>query len=90
MREARTDLMSHAESNMHSETTVEYRACLIQPIVTESEDGRFSATAVVAARDGEQRTIGVDGDFAQRQEAIDRALERAIAWIDQRRGRIGV
>ncbi len=40
---------------MQQENTVEF---LIQPIVTESESGRFAAAAAVLDRDGEERTIG--------------------------------
>jgi hypothetical protein len=30
------------------------------------------------------RTLGVDGDFADAQEARNEALELAVAWIQQR------
>jgi len=45
---------------------------------------RFSASAVIIDPSDEERTVGVNGDFGQRQEAIDRALEVAMALIDQR------
>jgi hypothetical protein len=64
---------------MQQENTVEFGGRLIQPIVTESESGRFAAAAMVLDRDGKERTIGVDGDFGQPQEAIDQAIELAIA-----------
>ncbi|WP_232833414.1 hypothetical protein [Paraburkholderia kururiensis] len=66
-------------------TAVTYGAFLIQPVVTTAENGRYAATAIVAAPDGSERVIGVDGDFALHDEASDRAVELAMAWIDQRR-----
>ncbi|MDB5784156.1 hypothetical protein [Caballeronia mineralivorans] len=70
---------------MQQENAVEFGGCLIQPIVTESESGRFAAAATVLGWVGEERMIGVDGDFGQPQEAIDQAIELAIAWTHRRR-----
>ena len=70
---------------MQQENAVEFGGCLIQPIVTESESGRFAAAATILGWDGDERTIGVDGDFGQPQEAVDQAIELEIAWIHRRR-----
>jgi hypothetical protein len=63
---------------------VKYSGCLIRPIVTFLEGGRYTAAANIIDREGEMRTLGVEGDFADSQEARDQALELAIAWIHQR------
>jgi hypothetical protein len=63
---------------------VKYSGCLIRPIVTTAERCRFTAAANITDRDGETRTLGVDGNFADPQEARDHAIELAIAWIHQR------
>lgn len=63
---------------------VKYSGCLIRPVVTTTESGRYTAAANITDRDGEMRTLGVEGDFAEPQEARDQALELAIAWIHQR------
>ena len=63
---------------------VKYSGCLIRPIVTTAEGGRYTAAANITDRDGETRTLGVEGDFADPQEARDQAIELAIAWIHQR------
>jgi len=63
---------------------VKYSGCLIRPIVTTAERCRFTAAANITDRDGETRTLGVDGNFADPQEARDQAIELAIAWIHQR------
>jgi hypothetical protein len=64
---------------------VKYSGCLIRPVVsTTAEGGRYRAAANITDRDGETRTLGVEGDFAGPQEARDQALELAIAWIHQR------
>jgi hypothetical protein len=52
--------------------------------VTTNANGRFSASAVITDPSDEERTVGVDGDFGQRQEAVGRAVEVAMAHIDQR------
>ena len=63
---------------------VKYSGCLIRPVVTTAENGRYTAAANITGRDGEMRTLGVEGDFADPQEARDQAMELAIAWIHQR------
>jgi hypothetical protein len=52
--------------------------------VTGTGQGRYAAAAIVTGRDGEARTLGVDADFANSDEACDEALEAAVAWIQQR------
>jgi len=42
---------------------VKYSGCLIHPIVTTAERGRYTAAGNITDRDGETRTLGVDGDF---------------------------
>ncbi|PRF75080.1 hypothetical protein C6Q12_17365 [Burkholderia multivorans] len=69
---------------MQTETFSEYRSCAIRTVVMTEEDGRYTAAAIVADRDGETRTLGVEGNFAESDEARDRAMELAIAWIQQR------
>jgi hypothetical protein len=66
-------------------TNIRYRTFLIRPFVTTNANGRFSASAVITDPSDEERTVGVDGDFGRRQEAVDRAVEVAMAQIDQRR-----
>jgi len=61
-----------------------YSGCLIRPVVTTAVGARYTAAANITDRDGETRTLGVEGDFADPQEARDRAMELAIAWIHQR------
>jgi len=63
---------------------VKYTGCLIRPVVTTAEGARYTAAANITDRDGETRTLGVEGDFADPQEARNRAMELAIAWIHQR------
>ncbi|MEM5314307.1 hypothetical protein [Paraburkholderia sp. JHI869] len=63
---------------------MEYRGCEVRPVVTADGDGRYTATAIVNSRDGETRTLGINGTFAGPGEARDEALELAIAWIQQR------
>ncbi|SFU24000.1 hypothetical protein SAMN05192563_102470 [Paraburkholderia aspalathi] len=70
---------------MQHGNAVEYSGWVIHPVVTESKGDRFAAAATIVDRDGEERTVGVDGDFARSQEAMDRAVELAIAWIHRRR-----
>jgi hypothetical protein len=70
---------------MQHGNVIEYEGWVIHPVVAESKDGRFAAAATVVDRDGEERTVGVDGDFAQPQDARDQAIELAIAWIHRRR-----
>ncbi|SIT48936.1 conserved hypothetical protein [Paraburkholderia piptadeniae] len=69
---------------MQTEDVTEYRGCMIRPIVTAAEGGRYTAAAIVMDREGETRTLGVEGDFAEYQEARDQAMELAIAWIHRR------
>ncbi|KVM58395.1 hypothetical protein WJ58_10945 [Burkholderia ubonensis] len=59
---------------MQTGNVMEYHGCEVRPVVT----------AIVTDRAGETRTLGVDGDFANAQEARDEALELAVAWIQQR------
>ena len=70
---------------MQHGNAIEYGGCLIHPVVTVSKGGRFAGAATIVDRDGEERTVGVDGDFGQAQEAMDQAIELAIAWIHRRR-----
>ncbi|MGF6971127.1 hypothetical protein OKW43_008222 [Paraburkholderia sp. WC7.3g] len=63
---------------------ITYRGFVIRPLVTMSERGRYTAAAIVTDREGESRTLGVEGDFAEMQEASDQAIELAIAWIHRR------
>ncbi|ADG19588.1 hypothetical protein [Paraburkholderia atlantica] len=69
---------------MQAENMMEYHGCEIRPVVTATEKGRYAATAVVTDRAGEIRTLGVDGDFSNVEEARDEALELAVAWIHGR------
>ncbi|KWE51366.1 hypothetical protein WL76_18025 [Burkholderia ubonensis] len=69
---------------MQIEHVTEYRGFLIRPVVTSMEGGRYAAAAIVTDQMGEARTFGVDGDFAEADEAQDQATELAIAWIDRR------
>ncbi|MFC5427966.1 hypothetical protein ACFPTO_03950 [Paraburkholderia denitrificans] len=69
---------------MQTNEVLEYRGCEIRPTVTPTASGRYSAAVLVTDRDGETRTLGVEGDFAGPQEARDGAMELAIAWIQQR------
>lgn len=69
---------------MQTDSVMEYHGCEVRPVVTATGKGRYAATAIVTDRAGETRTLGVDGDFANAQEARDEALELAIAWIQQR------
>ncbi|KWO48564.1 hypothetical protein WT97_06025 [Burkholderia sp. MSMB1459WGS] len=69
---------------MHTHTTVEHGGYAVRAVVTDTETGRYSATAILMDRDGETRALGVDGDFADTREACDQALELALAWIQRR------
>ncbi|RQS63553.1 hypothetical protein DID96_29595 [Burkholderia sp. Bp8963] len=69
---------------MQIEHVTEYRGFLVRSLVTFMEGGRYAAAAIVADRTGEARTLGVDGDFAEADEARDQATELAMAWIDRR------
>ncbi|MEX3856605.1 MULTISPECIES: hypothetical protein [Paraburkholderia] len=69
---------------MHTDKVMEYHGYEIRPMVTPTETGRYAAAAIVTDRAGDTRTLGVDVDFANAQEARDEALELAIAWIQQR------
>ncbi|MDF3082120.1 hypothetical protein [Burkholderia sola] len=69
---------------MHTNRTIEHGGYAVRAVVTDTETGRYSATAILTDRDGETRTLGVDGDFADTREASDQALELALAWIQRR------
>ncbi|WP_284901352.1 hypothetical protein [Burkholderia sp. lyk4-R2A-23] len=69
---------------MQTDNVMEYHGCEVRPVVTVTERGRYAASAIVTDRAGETRTLGVDGDFANAQEARNEALELAVAWIRQR------
>lgn len=68
------------------EAQVSYGGFLIRPVVTATESGRFTASAVLTGPyDRDQHTVGAEVDFGRREEAVDRAIELAIAEIDRRR-----
>ena len=69
---------------MQAENVVEYHGCEVRPVVTPTATGRYAAAAIVTDRVGDTRTLGVDGDFPNAQDARDEALELAVAWIQQR------
>ncbi|WP_175821173.1 hypothetical protein [Burkholderia sp. BCC0419] len=69
---------------MHTTRTIEHGGYAVRAVVTDTETGRYSATAILTDRDGEIRALGVDGDFADTREASDQALELALAWIQRR------
>jgi hypothetical protein len=69
---------------MQANRTIEHGGYAVRAVVTDTETGRYSATAILTDRDGETRTLGVDGDFADTREAGDQALELALAWIQRR------
>ncbi|KML22100.1 MULTISPECIES: hypothetical protein [Burkholderia] len=69
---------------MQTDNVIAYHGCEVRPVVTATGNNRYAAAAMVTDRDGETRTLGVDGDFANAQEARDEALELAVAWIQQR------
>lgn len=69
---------------MKADKIIEYHGCEIRPVVTATGKGRYAAVAIVTDRADETRTLGVDGEFANPQEARDEALELAVAWIQQR------
>ncbi|SAK97212.1 hypothetical protein AWB75_07092 [Caballeronia catudaia] len=69
---------------MQTEYVTHYRGCDIHPVVTTAEGGRYTAAAIVTDREGETRTLGVEGDFAGSDEARNQAMELAIAWIQRR------
>ncbi|KWH63447.1 hypothetical protein LGM42_19820 [Burkholderia sp. AU39826] len=69
---------------MHTNRTLEHGGYEVRAVVTDTETGRYSAAAILTDRDGETRTLGVDGDFADTREACDQALELAVAWIQRR------
>lgn len=73
---------------LSTHTTVSHGAFPIHPVATTAANGRDATTAVIAAPDGSERVVGVvgvDGNFALHDEARNRAVELAMAWIDQRR-----
>lgn len=65
-----------AHPTLSTHTTVTYGAFPIHPGVTTAANGRYAATAVIAAPDGSERVVGVvgvDGNFALHDEARNRA-----------------
>ncbi|WP_175922825.1 hypothetical protein [Burkholderia latens] len=69
---------------MQTDKIIEHGGYEVRAVVTDTETGRYSAAAIVTGRDGETRTLGVDGDFADTREAYDHALELGLAWIQRR------
>ena len=69
---------------MNVDKVIEYHGCEVRPVVTATGTGRYAAAAVLTDRAGDTRTLGVDGNFANPGEACDKALELALAWIQQR------
>ncbi|MPV59985.1 hypothetical protein CFB46_34145 [Burkholderia sp. HI2761] len=69
---------------MQINRTIEHGGYTVRAVVTDTETGRYSATAILMDRDGESRALGVDGDFADTREACDQALELGLAWIQRR------
>ena len=69
---------------MQTDKVMEYHGCEVRPVVTPTATGRYAAAAIVTDRVGDTRTLGVEGDFPNAQEARDEALELAVAWIQQR------
>jgi len=68
------------------ESQVSYGGFMIRPIVTATEAGRYTASAVVTGPyDSDGHTVGAEVDFGRREEAVDRAIELAIAEIERRR-----
>lgn len=65
---------------------VSYGGFMIRPIVTATDSGRYTASAVVTGPyDRDEHTVGAQVDFGRREEAVDRAIELAIAEIERRR-----
>ncbi|NVH74527.1 hypothetical protein FSB08_18775 [Paraburkholderia sp. JPY432] len=69
---------------MKTDQVTKYRGLLIRSIVTPADSDRYRAAAIVTDPTGETRTLGVDGDFAEPNDAHVQATELAIAWIDGR------
>jgi hypothetical protein len=69
---------------MQTDKVLEYHGCEVRSVVTPSVRGRYAAAAIVTDRAGDTRTLGVDGDFFNAQDARNEALELAIAWIQHR------
>ena len=68
------------------ETQVSYGGFMIRPIVTATDNGRYTAAAVLTGPyDHDEHTVGAQVDFGRREEAVDRAIELAIAEIERRR-----
>jgi len=68
------------------EAQVSYAGFVIRPIVTATENGRYTASAVITGPyDQDEHTVGAQVDFGRREEAVDRAIELAIAEIERRR-----
>lgn len=69
---------------MNTEDITEHHGCEVRPVVTPTTTGRYAAAAVVTDRVGDTRTLAVEGDLSNAQDACDEALELAVAWIQQR------
>ena len=68
------------------EAQVSYAGFMIRPIVTATNNGRYTASAVLSGSpDRDEQTVGAEVDFGRREEAVDRAIEMAIAEIERRR-----
>jgi hypothetical protein len=68
------------------EAQVSYGGFMIRPIVTATNNGRYTASAVLTGfHDNDEHTVGAEVDFGRREEAVDRAIEIAIAEIERRR-----
>ena len=68
------------------ETQVSYGGFMIRPVVTATDSGRYTASAILTGPyDCDQHTVGAPVDFGRREEAVDRAIELAIAEIERRR-----
>lgn len=68
------------------EAQVSYGGFLIRPVVTSTDSGRYTAAAILTGPyDSDEHTVGAEVDFGRREEAVDRAIELAIAEIERRR-----
>jgi dipeptidyl aminopeptidase/acylaminoacyl peptidase len=68
------------------ETQVSYGGFMIRPIVTATDSGRYTASAILTGPcDRSEHTVGAEIDYGRREEAVDRAIELAIAEIERRR-----
>ncbi|WP_413197546.1 hypothetical protein [Pararobbsia alpina] len=69
---------------MPTNKVIDFRGCEVRPVISDRGNGRYAATAVIIDRAGETRTLGLDRDFADSEDASDEALEVAFAWIQHR------